>query len=82
MRKKSKIRIDGKEFQDESVFCDICGWGDQMIFTDIHYEGRVFDFCKRHPEPVVRIFVTKKLPRYKPSVKPLKNKEILKMEKE
>lgn len=64
MRKNNQIQIDGASFNEEMIFCDICGWGDQMSYTDIVHNDRRFDFCMRHNEAAIRTYIEMNLASY------------------
>lgn len=68
--------IGGKAFETESVFCDICGWGDVIIFSDILANGRRYDFCKRHTEKQIVNFIEMEFPSYQASKNPISNKDL------
>lgn len=53
--------IDGIFFNSEAVFCDICGWRDQMLIIGIIHDNRTYDFCKRHSPQVIRSFIENKM---------------------
>ena len=46
------------------IFCDLCGWGDHIFYTHIIHNDRRFDFCKRHIETEIRIYIVLNLAFY------------------
>ena len=75
-------RIGGKSFKTVQPTCDICGWGDTLIFENVIVDQRRYDFCKRHTENEIVTYIEMGLPTYsvktgKPITdKNLKNKQI------
>lgn len=68
--------IDGNRYEEEAVFCDICGSGNYLKYVGIKKNNRTLDFCNNHKDVVIRKYLDNDLPKYSSKRKPLTDKQI------